>query len=536
MTSHFHGEDDASSKGPTPHTQKKKPQAHMTLKGHEQSVAGLAIVPTTRLVVTRSSNVIWLWDLNKGKQVGELLSGGAPVAPIAVSPDGRWIVGGALDGSILVWDVATRKRVPVSFKGHENAILNIAFAPDSDTFASASYDHTVCVWLRKTGKMVLTMEPPQECGTLYSVSYSPDGSKLAVGYSERVVIWNVATGEEMLKIDSGNGLVEFTPDGRRLIADYGDDTRILDADTGEVIRQLDVGGSPVVPPISPDGTKFATLQEERIQFFDLTTFDPIGQPLEHPERVLCAAISEDGQLIATGCEDKLIRIWRVPESDSEKASQKNPRKVRVGPSTLSETIPRIQSRRERTVLLRGFFDDTEGTYPPRRSNQSARASSQRLSHIKDFVNRLTFRSQSQPAQPEETHLRRSIPVRQFLRQHLSSPKSRTRHEPSVVEVEVAAGRKFTRLAAVNLPKYRKVDDTRRQPRELPTVSQGMENDPPFESSDNDSLPDVHWCMALFCYRSCWSRGTLRMPSRWRLERVDQPDQGRMTSNTTHAPT
>jgi hypothetical protein len=74
-----------------------------------------------------------------------------------------------------------------------------------------------------------------------------------------------------------------------------------------------------------------------------------------------------------------------------------------------------------------------------------------------------------------------------------------------------------RLLAANLPEYKKVDDTRRQatPGE-PEVDSG-DND-----NDDDSLPDVHWCKAFLCYYSCWSRGRLRMPPRWRLERVDLP--------------
>jgi hypothetical protein len=84
-----------------------------------------------------------------------------------------------------------------------------------------------------------------------------------------------------------------------------------------------------------------------------------------------------------------------------------------------------------------------------------------------------------------------------------------------------------RLAAGNLPEYRKVDDTRRS---SPAVSQGTaKDDPAHDSSDIDSLPDVHWCKAFFCYWSCWSRGALRMPPRWRLERVDEhtPEENTM---------
>ncbi|KAG2741130.1 hypothetical protein P692DRAFT_20295631, partial [Suillus brevipes Sb2] len=81
-------------------------------------------------------------------------------------------------------------------------------------------------------------------------------------------------------------------------------------------------------------------------------------------------------------------------------------------------------------------------------------------------------------------------------------------------------------AAVKLPEYKKVNDTRH-----PASQQGalpQEND----TADIDSLPDVHWCKAFLCFYSCWSHGRLRMPPRWRLERVDIPRQdGTANSNS-----
>jgi hypothetical protein len=83
-----------------------------------------------------------------------------------------------------------------------------------------------------------------------------------------------------------------------------------------------------------------------------------------------------------------------------------------------------------------------------------------------------------------------------------------------------------RLLAAKLPEYKKVDDTRHPSSQQATVLQ--END----TSDNDSLPDVHWIKAFLCYYSCWSRGRLRMPPRWRLERVDIPHQDG-AANSSH---
>ena len=196
----------------------------------------------------------------------------------------------------------------------------------------------------------------------------------------------------------------------------------------------------------------------------------------------------------------------------------------------------------------------ETIYPPRQLNQPANASQPpaRHSRIKGLVAPLLIPKRSQQTQPEEAHPRRSNGAKQFLQLHLSFRKSRPSNDTQVLEAEVAPGRKFTvkliillfvplslngalqRLAVVKLPEYKKVGDTRRLPREQqqqPGVSQDMTgNDPSPESSDRDSLPDVHWCKALFCYCSCWSHGSLRVPPRWRLELVDEPPQDCTTSS------
>jgi WD40 repeat protein len=231
-------------------------------------------------------------------------------------------VSGATNGSILVWEVATNeaelKRLPVSFKGHHDRVYDVVFAPDSKTFASASWDQTVCVWKRETGEIVFG---PLKVGSYaFSVTYSPDGTKLAAGTDKHIIVWNLKTGKELLKIEQRAWRVAFTPDGLRLVSGDLNDIRISDATTGDIIKQFDAHTADffLSLAIAPNGTKFATTSSDKTtRFFDLTTFQQIGEPLDHPDQVLGVAFSEDSQLIATGCEDKLVRTWTVPLSDSE---------------------------------------------------------------------------------------------------------------------------------------------------------------------------------------------------------------------------
>ncbi|KAG2354218.1 hypothetical protein BDR07DRAFT_1382403 [Suillus spraguei] len=138
-----------------------------------------------------------------------------------------------------------------------------------------------------------------------------------------------------------------------------------------------------------------------------------------------------------------------------------------------------------------------------------------------YLKRDPSRRQSQQAHPKEETLRHSNGAMQLLQRHISFLKSAPVHESQVAEV--AAGRKFTvmwifllllpslligalqRLAVVKVPEYIKVDDTRYPLRQKLAVSQDMaQGHSSPELSETDSLPDVHWCKAFFCYYSCWS--------------------------------
>lgn len=319
MASHIH-EDYAVFQAPAPPTRKEKPRAKLTLEGHEECVRGVAVIPGTHFLVTASDDkTLRLWDLVKGQQVGKpLLGHDSTVWTVAASPNGHWIVSGAMDGSILVWEVATKQSASVSFKGHKMCVSSVVFALDNKKFASASDDKTVCVWLRETGKIALG--PLQVGSNAWSVSYSFDGSRLAAGTGEHIMIWNAFNGKELLKIEQQAVVVAFTPDGLRLISGCIHDIRISDVATGDIIKQFEAHTELFQSlAIAPDGTKVAsTSLDSTTRFFDLTTFEPIGEPLEHPDAVYCVAFSEDSQLVATGCDDTLLRVWTVPQSDSDK--------------------------------------------------------------------------------------------------------------------------------------------------------------------------------------------------------------------------
>ncbi len=76
------------------------------------------------------------------------------------------------------------------------------------------------------------------------VAFSADGKELAVsGFSTTVIIWDVATGKTLQKLDdpkaSTNNAVTFSPAGKMLAAANDDKTiKIWDTASGKLTTQL----------------------------------------------------------------------------------------------------------------------------------------------------------------------------------------------------------------------------------------------------------------------------------------------------------
>lgn len=63
----------------------------------------------------------------------------APVAAVGFSPDGRLLVSGGEDGSVILWD--TRSALPVQWlDGQAGRVLGIGFGPDNRTLFTCGLD------------------------------------------------------------------------------------------------------------------------------------------------------------------------------------------------------------------------------------------------------------------------------------------------------------------------------------------------------------------------------------------------------------
>ena len=99
-----------------------------------------------------------------------------------------------------IWDAATGKQLS-QLSGHWHWVFSVAWSPDGTKLASGSRDETVRIWEAATGKQLWQLKVDYR---VLCLSYAPNGDILAVGDSGGNINFFNAKGEKTLSPVNGH--------------------------------------------------------------------------------------------------------------------------------------------------------------------------------------------------------------------------------------------------------------------------------------------------------------------------------------------
>ncbi|KAJ7127610.1 WD40 repeat-like protein [Mycena epipterygia] len=205
-------------------------------------------------------------------------------------------------------------------RGHRNLVYSVDFSPDGSRIASGSVDRTVCIWDAETG--VLLAGPFEgHTNDVASVNFSPDGSCIASGSHDNTVrVWDTQTGALVAGPFEGHtgsvNSVNFSTDGGRIASGSDDNTvQIWNAHTGARVAGPFEGHTDCVMSVnfSPDGTRIASgSHDNTVCVWDAQTGALVVGPFNgHTDGVSSVNFSTDGGRIASGSNDNTVQIWNA---------------------------------------------------------------------------------------------------------------------------------------------------------------------------------------------------------------------------------
>ena len=275
------------------------------LRGHGGPVRAITVSADGKTVVTGSfDESVIRWNAATGSALGVLRGHEGSVNTVAMLGDGRLASAGQ-DGRILLWGEASTPLA--ALEGHSAPVASLAVSPDGRTIASASWDQTVRVWPGDGSKPRIL---EGHAGNVNAVAFAPDGRVVSAGYDGTIRIWPASGAPQALSFAIPFSALAVAPDGRILAASVDGKLRFFSKDGGEA-AEMETGGKPVVAlSVTRDGARVAAgTIDGRIILIERLSRRVIAEVTGAGSPLWSLAFLPDGSQILSGSGDRAVRRW-----------------------------------------------------------------------------------------------------------------------------------------------------------------------------------------------------------------------------------
>jgi serine/threonine protein kinase len=299
---------------------------------HARTVTRVVFSPDGKWLASGSDDTrVKIWDVVTGKERATVPQHGMALG-LAFSRDGKvlacWALAPRNRKVLKFWEVPTGQEVPLF--ALDKLPGPVAFSPDGQTFATAGPNGTVLLYDLATKKEIATLAS-SKTDRIFCLAFDPDGKRLAAGRQQTALtVWDVAARKELFWVDEkaaqaavrGAHCVAFTRDGTKVLLGAEAALSLHDASTGQRLwkfrRHLFYVNS---ISLNPDGKLIATAGTigdfSHAIITELATKKTIRElPAwrgyeKGGKGALALAFSPDGKLLVTAGPDHTLKVWET---------------------------------------------------------------------------------------------------------------------------------------------------------------------------------------------------------------------------------
>ena len=302
------------------------------IPSYKNKLFGLAFSPDGSLLGGGTpQGTVKLWDVASRREIARQELVGKSVSSVSFSPDGSLLASGLNDGTVRLLDVPSLEEIAV-VDGDASVVYSASFSPGGDLLASGGRDGTVRLWDVASRREIAALEG--HTGFVRSVSFSPGGGLLASASRDGTIrLWDVASRAEVAALEGHTGYIKsvaFSPDGR-LLASVGREpmVRLWDVASRQEVAPLTTPDGWVLAvngsvAFSPEGGFLAALMAKEGKYgTKVGLWDVAGGELLETYNTgqLSIAFSPDGGTLATIWHGYDVELWDTspytnPESRS----------------------------------------------------------------------------------------------------------------------------------------------------------------------------------------------------------------------------
>ncbi|KAG7110413.1 Vegetative incompatibility protein HET-E-1 like [Verticillium longisporum] len=199
-----------------------------------------------------------------------------------------------------------------TLEGHDGTIYSVSFTEDGHRLASASEDGTVKIWDVATGTCLQTLEGHNGC--IMSAAFIADDRLASASQDGMIQLWDVATGSCLQTLEGHNRYIRsaaFAADSWLASVSYdGTTVQICEIATGKCIHMLEghVGCFWSAAVIGND-QRLVVTDDTFIKIWDAATGTCLRTLKGHKKSVTLVTSTADGDWIASASLDKTVKIW-----------------------------------------------------------------------------------------------------------------------------------------------------------------------------------------------------------------------------------